>query len=181
MDARAGAGWAVLALAAVIGVTRFAGGTPVERGVEGALGAFALAAVLSGPGALALLARRDRPALLLAAGLLLVPLSMVSMAGVTLPLLIPAFVFLMAYVRVRPVAPSPRLPAEVVTAAVIGLVVIALLALLVHQDPRSYTTSIGGGSTSDVITVAEAFASLALVAAALAAGWFGAAPARRRS
>lgn len=52
-----------------------------------------LPAVLAGAGL------RGRPALLLTAGIICVPLSFMSLAGATLPLLLPAALYLMAYAR----------------------------------------------------------------------------------
>ncbi|HEX6237630.1 MAG TPA: hypothetical protein VFZ68_10580 [Acidimicrobiales bacterium] len=61
----------------------------------------------------------------------------------------------------------------------------AALALFLHQDPRTSTTAIEGGSTrdsstvttemgstSDVITVAEALLSVGLTVAAIGGGWW---------
>jgi hypothetical protein len=167
----------VVAAGAALGAVRFVGGSPAERGIEGALGGCALGAVIAAPGALALLARFRRPALLLPAGVLLVALSGISMAGATLPLVLPAVVFLIAYARRRPdpVARPPGLVA-VSSAVVILLVFAAFLSLSVHQDPRSWSTPTEGGATSDVITVWEALLSLLLVGTALVLGWRSTAP-----
>jgi hypothetical protein len=54
---------------------------------------------------------------------------------------------------------------------VVVLVVAAFVALFAHDDPRSWSTPTGGGSTSDVITLAESAVSLGCSAAALASGW----------
>jgi hypothetical protein len=171
------AGALVLALGVALGVIRFVGGSPAERGVEGALAACALGAVIAAPGALALLARFDRPALLVPAGVLLMPLSGVSMAGATLPLLIPAVMLLVAYGRRRP--HSDALPAPLVallSAVVIMLVIAALVSLFIHEDPRSWVTPAESGATSDVVTIGESLVSLLLVGAALVVGWRSAAP-----
>jgi hypothetical protein len=171
------AGLLVLALGAAIAVIRFVGGSPAERGLEGALGACALGAVIAAPGALALLARIDRPALLIPAGVLLLPLSGVSMAGATLPLLIPAVMLLVAYGRRRPPeAVQPPLLVALSSAVVIMLVVAALVSLFIHEDPRTWSTPTSSGATSDVITSGEALVSLLLTGAALVLGWRGTAP-----
>ncbi|HEX2043731.1 MAG TPA: hypothetical protein VHF24_13940 [Acidimicrobiales bacterium] len=60
----------------------------------------------------------------------------------------------------------------------IVLVVAAFLALFARDDPRSWSTATAGGSTSDVITMAESAASLALSATAAVSGWFLARPYR---
>lgn len=51
------------------------------------------------PGVLAAFGLRRRPALLLVAGIICVPLSFISLAGATLPLLVPATLYLVAYAR----------------------------------------------------------------------------------
>ncbi len=164
------AGVLVLSLGAAIGVIRFVGGSPPERGMDGALGACALGAVIAAPGALALLARFDRPALLIPAGVLLMPLGGVSI--VTLPLLLPGVMLLVAYTRRRPdPADHPPLVVALSSAIVIMLVIAALVTLFVHEDPRSWTTPTESGATSDVITAGEALLSLLLVGAALVFGW----------
>jgi hypothetical protein len=170
------AGGLVLALGVAIGAIRFFGGAPPERGVEGALGACALGAVIATPGALALLARVDRPALLLPAGVLLMPLAGVSMAGATLPLLIPALMLLVAHGRRPQPEAHPPLFVAISSAVVIMLVVAGLVSLFVHEDPRSWSTPTESGSTSDVIITAEALVSLLLVGAALVLGWRWTAP-----
>src|SRR6266542_4038791 len=58
--------------------------------------AAAFGSTASLPGVLALLGRR-RPSLYLAAGVVGIPLSFISLAGVTLPLLIPSSMALVAY------------------------------------------------------------------------------------
>lgn len=155
---------------------RFAGGSPPEQGLEGALGSLALGAIVAAPGVMALLAARGRPALLLPAGIVLIPLSFLSFALVTLPLLIPAVLFLDAYGRRSARAPKPRGTRAGTALVVMILLVAAVVVLLAHQDPRSYTTATGGGSVSDVITYLEAMGALALSAAAVAVGWLLAAP-----
>ncbi len=51
------------------------------------------------PGAFAVVGLRGRPALVLTAGIMCIPLAFISLAGATLPLLLPAAVYLMAYAR----------------------------------------------------------------------------------
>ncbi|HEX2274645.1 MAG TPA: hypothetical protein VHG90_12300 [Acidimicrobiales bacterium] len=169
----------VVAGGGALGWLRFAGSDPPLRGLEAAAGALALGAVMAVPGVLALLSLADRPALLLPAGVLLVPLSFVSFAGVTLPLLVPAVMLLVAYGR-RSVGCRRAYAGQagVCTVVVLVLVVVAFVALFAHDDPRSWSTATGGGSTSDVITVAESAVSLALSAAAVGSGWFLARPYR---
>jgi hypothetical protein len=168
----------VVAAGLALAALRFVGGTPPEQRVEGAVGSLALGAVVAAPGVLAILAVRDRPALLLPAAIVLIPLSFLSFALVTLPLLIPAVMLLIGYGRRasgRPVAVGKT---GGTLLAVFVLLTAAVVILFIHQDPRSYTTSTGGGSTSDVITFAESLPSIALTACAVASGWVLAAPRR---
>jgi hypothetical protein len=157
---------------AVLGVARFYGGVPVERGIEGALGAVAFGTVVAAPGLLALLALDDRPTLLLPAATVLVPLSLLSLAGVLLPLLIPATMLFVAHRRRSSAQPAPGAAWTVlITIALVALMAAAVAALFLHRDPRSYSTATGGGSTSDVITTGESLISLALTSVAIAGGW----------
>lgn len=173
---------AVLLVLAGVGIAalRFFGGSPPEHRLYDLLGALALGAIVAAPGVLALLARHDRPALLLPAAVVLVPLSFLSFALVTLPLLIPAVMLFVDYARRKRVHPIGWLRATAVTVLVLAMLLAALLALFVHQDPREYTTATAGYGTSDVITAAEALLSLALVGGALGVGWTLAAPRPRR-
>jgi len=163
-----------------IGVFRFFAGSPAERGAEGALAALALAAVLAAPGVLALMGRAGRPALLVAAGVMLAPLAFLSFAGVLLPLLIPAVVLMVAGARRlgRDVATTPCAPVWVTIWALVAVLGAAVIALFAHQDPRSWSSATAEGSTSDVITFGESLLSLWLVALALTLGWYLAAPRR---
>lgn len=160
---------------------RFIGGIPPEQGdsVEGALGSIALGATIAVPGVLAILALRDRPVLLLPAGIALVPLSFLSFAGLTLPLLIPAVMLVIAYGRRSSGHPPPKGTAAGTVAAVFLMLAASVAVLFLHEDPRSYSTATGGGSTSDVITYAESLPSIALSVGAAVAGWFLAGPRQR--
>jgi len=171
-------GGLVVVAGVALAIVRFVGGTPIERGPEGALAAFALGTIVAAPGVLALLGRHDRPVLLLPAATVLLPVSFLSFAGVTLPLLVPAVMLFVAYGRRSSVRPSPAGRAASTTVFVLALLVAAAVALLAHQDPRSYSTTNGGGSTSDVITAAESLVSLGLATAALGGGWWLTSPHR---
>lgn len=176
----AATGAIVVAAGLGLAALRFAGGIPSEQGVEGAVGSLALGAIVAAPGALALLAIKDRPVLLLPAAIALIPLSFLSFALVTLPLLIPAAMLLVGYGRRSADRPSPVGTAGGTALVVFVALAAAALVLFMHQDPRSYTTATGGGSTSDVITFAESLPSMVLTAAAIAAGWGLATPTGRR-
>lgn len=156
---------------AVLALVRFSGDDPFLQGLEAAAGALALGAVIAAPGALGLLSLADRPALLLPAGVLLIPLSFVSFAGVTLPLLVPAVMLLVAYGRRSSGQVAYPGQAAVCVVVAVVLVVAAFLALFAHDDPRRYSSATEGGSTSDVVTLTEASISLALTATAVGASW----------
>lgn len=184
----------VIAAGVALVVVRYLGVAPPGRGTEAALGAIAFGGVVAAPGVLAQLAyRRDQPALLLPAAAILVPLSFISFALVTLPLLIPAF--LLTKVWVRSPSVQRRLGASLLYAAVTTVLLLGALAVLfAHQDPRSWdvsadgtvTTStteitsgraeagesVGGYGTSDIVTYGEALASLTLTGSAIALGSF---------
>ena len=105
------------------------------------------------------------------AGTVLVPCSLISFAGLTLPLLVPAVMLLVTGAR-RSDARSDRPCAPV---AVTTLVVLRAggrggLALIAHDDPRTCDPTSSGG-TSDVVTVAESLLYLGLLSLAAVAAW----------
>lgn len=161
----------VVAAGAALAVLRYVGGAPPERGPEGLLGSIALGAVVAVPGILALVALAGRPALLLPAATVLLPLSFLSFAGAALPLLLPAVMLFVAYGRRSTGQAAGRGQAALCAAAVLALLVAAVVALFAYDDPRNWSTPTGGGSTSDVITAVESLGSLAFSTAAIAAGW----------
>ena len=163
----------------VLGGVRIVGASPAESLAEQVAGGVGLGAVVAAPGLLARLGVRSRPALLLPAAMLLVPLSFLSLAGATLPLLIPAVMLAIAYGRrTAALEAQGRRPGRSLLSLgiVLVLLVAAAAALFARQDPRSYSTPTESGSTSDVITVIEAVAALVLIGSAMMAGWALAAP-----
>lgn len=139
------------------------------------LGALALGFLYTLPGALALLGRR-RPALYLAAGVLGVLLSFTSFALVTLPLLVPVGMALVAYGR-RSADVVPRVPAPVIALHVLALGVASyFVGFLMHEDPRCQTIGNGTECSSDVVTTAEALVSLGVTGIAVASSWLMAGP-----
>ncbi|MGH9042624.1 MAG: hypothetical protein ACRDZ3_20610 [Acidimicrobiia bacterium] len=160
----------VIAAGVFFGLVRFFGEVPPGQNLEAAIGALAFGAVIAAPGLLALLARRDRPALLLPAAIVLVPLSFLSFSLVTLPLLIPAFLLLRAGARATSGGSCGRVAAN--TVVVLVLLVAALVVLFAHQDPREFETATASYGTSDVVTYLEAGLSLVLTAMAAGAGWW---------
>ena len=159
------AGVTAVLLGVALGVVAAASASPADP----ALGFAALGALVAAPGVLGLLGLRDRAALWLPAGLAAFPLAFFSFAGLTLPLLPLAVIFVVAWIR------HPGSASVVHPAAVAPLVVILLLgaavALFISDDPASWTTATGGGSTSDVITNREALLSLACTMLALVTAW----------
>lgn len=159
----------VIAAGAALVLVRFFGEAQPGRNLETAVGAVAFGAVIATPGVLALLALHDRPALLLPAVLLLIPLSFISFALVTLPLLIPAFLLFRTYARVAVSGTGLRTAAT--TAVVLLFLVAAFIALFAREDPREFVRESATFGTSDIVTYAEAASSLVLASAALAVGW----------
>lgn len=108
----------VLGLILVAGVTVIAlfnkKGPRLEPDWFSVIPFLALAAL---PAVLAIIGLR-RPAALLAAGILSIPTAFLSFAGVTLPLLIPAGFYLVAYGRAR--STRPRLPAPLIALFVVA-------------------------------------------------------------
>jgi hypothetical protein len=177
-------GGIVVAAGVAVGLLRYIdpdGGMAAERAMEGPWGGIALGAVVAAPGVLVLLARHDRPALLLPAGVILVPLSFLSFAGVLLPLLVVAGVLFVAYGRRSAGCRPPAWRTALTTIAVVALLLAAAISLFVHEDPRSYTTPTGGGGTGDVITPVEMLIAVALAGAAIVIGWLSSRPCPRSS
>jgi hypothetical protein len=168
------AGVVVLLAGVAVAAARFWGEAAPLRGVEAAVGAVAFGAVVAAPGVLALLSRHGRPVLALPAAVLLVPLSFLSFALVTLPLLIPAFLLVRRYARsgAGDVRDVPT------TVGVLLLLLCALLCLFANDDARTWATATSSGGTSDVVTYVESVAALLLVAGAIAGGWWASRPAQ---
>jgi hypothetical protein len=161
-------GGLVIAAGVALAIVRFYGEVPPGQGLEAAVGAAAFGSVVAAPGLLAVLAVQDRPALVLPAALVLVPMSFLSFALVTLPLLVPAVLLARAYTR----AGDPGSWREQgIAMAMVLLLVAAVLALFVHQDPREWVTPRSSYSTSDVVSYAEAAVSVLLTSTAVAVGW----------
>ena len=167
----ASVGWTVTAAGVGLAFLRFFATEPAWRGLEGAMAGAALGALVAVPGILTLLALADRPLLLLPAAMLMFPLSALSFAGILLPLLIASAMLLVSFGRRSTGRTTQGGRAALTAVVVIVLLMAAVVTLFVHEDPRSYTTATGGGSTSDVVTMTESLISLSLSSAAIAAGW----------
>ncbi|MHB1091130.1 MAG: hypothetical protein ACYC0U_08760 [Ilumatobacteraceae bacterium] len=159
----------VIAAGAALVLVRFFGEAEPGRNLETAVGAVAFGAVIAAPGVLALLALHDRPALLLPAAVLLIPLSFLSFALVTLPLLIPAFLLFRTYARNAVSGTGLRTAAT--TVVVLLFLVAAFIALFAHADPREFVGESATFGTSDIMTYAETALSLVLTSVALIVGW----------
>lgn len=144
------------------------GDEPTDR-ASSYLGALALGMVATLPGALAMLGRR-RPALFLAAGVIGLPISFISMGGATLPLLLPTGMAFVAYGR-RAADAIPRIYPTIIAlnAAVLGILSFAVM--LVHEDPRCRAIENGTTCSSDVVTAPEAAISLSLSVLVIASTW----------
>lgn len=141
------------------------------------LAVLALGLLYTLPGVLSLLGRR-RPALYLAAGVLGVPLSFSSFAGVTLPLLLPAGMALVAYGR-RSADVMPRVAAPVIAMLAIAFGLGSFyVTFLRHEDPRCRAIENGTTCSSDVVTSSEALAGLGLTGLAVGSNWALAGPRR---
>jgi hypothetical protein len=117
-------------VAVAFGALRLLAEAPPLRAVAWP-GAVGLAAAYAVPAALATVALRGRrPAALLAAGLLGLPLAFSAMSGVSLVLLVPAACYLAGYATWAP-RPRPRLGAAaaagIAVAAAVGIVPLVLL------------------------------------------------------
>ena len=153
------AGWCFVLWGFAFALIRLAGDQPGF--LEEVLGAAALGAPYTTLGLLAILgSRSDRPALMAFSGMLLLPMSMLSV--VMFPLLLPAgFLFARALIglfgrRQQHLGwPEPFL-----SFVLPAMPVLALGYLLVHEDPRSWETVGGYHSTSDIVTFAESGLSL---------------------
>jgi hypothetical protein len=144
------------------------GDEPSDRAAS-YLGALALGMVATLPGALAMLGRR-RPALFLAAGLVGVPISFISMGGATLPLLLPTGMAFVAYGR-RAADAIPRVYPTIIALNAVVIGILSFMALLVHEDPRCRAIENGITCSSDVVTVPEAVISLGLSTLAVTSTW----------
>lgn len=161
------AGAAVVVLGAALGVIAEVGASPADP----SLGFIALAGLVAAPGVLALFGLHHRAALWLPAGLAAVPLAFLSFAGLTLPLLPAAVVFLLAWVRHPHPHGGSLVHPGIVTPVVVSLLLMAVAALFLSDDPAAWTTPTGGGETSDIITNREALLSLTSTGLALVVGW----------
>lgn len=137
---------------------------------EGWFSALGFAAPFIGVGLLALVGTlRKRPSLVLVSGVALIPMSVLSI--VLFPLIVPAVLLIVRSTRER------FNPQDLVLPAVLASGLVVVLAILVfHQDPVSWSTSDGGGSSSDIVTSLEAAIATSATAAVVLIAVFRPAP-----
>ena len=133
---------------------------------EGWFAALGFAAPFIGAGLVALAGTlRSRPALMLAAGAALIPMSVLSI--VLMPLILPAVVLIVRSIQER------FEPQDLAMPAVLAFGLVVVLAIVVfHQDPVTWSTPDGGGSSSDIVTSLEAAIAISVTAAAVLIAFF---------
>ncbi len=135
---------------------------------EGWLSAIGFGAPFVGAGVVASVGvARGHAGLMLAAGIAVVPMSLLSI--VLIPLVISAGVLVMRAVSLGVEVRSLSVPATLGAA-----LLAALMYLVFHQDPAQWSTPRGSGGSSNIVTSTEALiaigtATLASLAAATAA------------
>lgn len=140
---------------------------------EGALSSVAFAAPFIAAGLIALLGvHRAKPIYSVAAGVALLPISLVSF--ILIPLLVPAMLLIAIGMTVATQSSNRDVGISIVVT--VGLVA-AFAALLVHQDPATWSTLDSSGMSSDIVTTREATLGLSIVASVLLiAALFGRSP-----
>ena len=126
--------------------------------------AIAFAAPFFAAGLLALMSERlGRPRYVMAAGLALIPISVISIVAV--PLLLPALMLIVLGSRATRPGWSVEMPGSIV---IIVAFVASMLSLLLHDDPRTWTTADGHRHfASDTTTGAEVAISASFLVLAL--------------
>lgn len=140
----------------------------------------AFGAVVAIPGLLALMAGRRRPSLYLASGLIFLPAGFLSLAGVTLPLILIGAMAFVAYGR-HADEEIPFVWAPLTAVTLLFLTIAAYYVMLFQggDDPRCSSTATSMSCTSDVITNAEGVAALGITLLTMATGWFLSTPRRQ--
>lgn len=161
----------LIVAAVVIGVVRFVGGTGM--GLDDDLGgAVALAGVFVAPALIASIAVDGRRVALFAAALPLLVLSSISI--VTIPLVIVAAAFIVLALRMPQGPGGGRGALNFGVGVLVAVLEVgALIALIVHEDPRTVNRGTTTISSSDVVTWPEVAVSLGLAAAAVLLARFG--------
>ena len=174
--AELGSVWIGIAAGAGLTVVRAVKGDSYDRALLPTL-AFGVAVAV--PGLLALMAGRRRPGLYLASGLVYLPMSFLSLAGVTLPLILVAAMAFVAYGR-HGDEEVPQVWAPLTAVIMLILTIASFAALLFGggDDPRCSSTQSTTSCTSDIITNGESLIALFGVGMTLGAAWFLSAPGR---
>lgn len=171
--------WALPGIALACGgialtfIRRAAGTDGVPEGwwADAAFGAPFVVAGLVGLGGLIC----SRPAFIVAAGVAVMPIAMVS--PVMWPLWLPAGAMVARGAAQMDDAPRSEL---LHGGAIGGILVVAFFALLVHDDPASWQNAQASGSTGDIVTGVEAAISLLLTATSGAVAAVALSPKRMR-
>ncbi len=158
----------VLTLAVVTGVVVWFASSPAQRLEAGVLPPVAFGLVIATPAVLAMIGWAERPWLLAAAGLALLPMVPLSFSLMFVPLLIPAGVFFGVAVA------RPRLPVRERSQPVAGgLAVLFVVAAIAHliggREEHTFTTATSTW-TGQVMTVHGALTTIGFIVAALAIG-----------
>jgi hypothetical protein len=154
----------VFMLAALVVVVRWGGTSRGQWQAEGPVPTVAFGAVIAAPGLVALIGRRrKRPVMFAAAALACVPLAPLSI--VTLPIWIPAVLFMVAWVYAGTAQPTAISAGRSAIGIGVCLALIAAAAglLVFGTMPYTYTYATGGESGS-YVTASHGLASLVLVA-----------------
>lgn len=173
-----GAGWFVVLAGLITAVAMIVFGDETQRGAEASAGAAALGLLIATPGVLALLGvRRNRPALLVPAAVALLPLSMLSFAGVLLPLAVVGTVLGVAAVRSVGAEPAHRVVVPIVTglAGIIG----AAGTRLGRTTTHTVTTADGSWSTTGWVPWSTSLLVVGILVTSTIAAVAAAGPTRR--
>lgn len=166
-------GWVVVAAGVAAVVLRTVNGAPgAETDPRALFASVALGGAIAAPGVMALLARYDRPVLMLPAAVILVPAAFLSFAGVLLPLLVPAFLLFRTYARHRR---SEGWLDAIVAVALLALWFTAIVVLLGDTGTVEYRSGTST-HTTELSTYLASVGSLVLWAAGLGLAWWATAP-----
>lgn len=173
-------GWSgvvvVLALAVLVACVRAIGSTVGQRHAEGPIPTIAFGALLAAPGLLAVIGLLTRrPVMVGAGGVACVPLAILSI--LTVPILIPAGLLLVAFVRADQAEDATLGPVR--AAASIGgcvtLLAVAVGLLVLGMRPYTYEYATGGEQGA-YVPASHGVAALAVVGVNLALTTLVAAP-----
>jgi hypothetical protein len=159
----------VVALAALGGLVFWAGSDAAQRGEEGVLAPLAFGLLIATPAALALLGWRERPWLLIAAGVALLPMTILSFSYLFVLLFVPACTFFVLAIT-RPRLPVHARAQPLAALLCAGFVLAAVVNLLGGGEERTVTTGTGSWS-GQVMPVRSALTTIAFVVASLAIAW----------